>query len=212
MKKIFKRTLRIAECGRPGREGFTLLELIVSITILSLVTLLIGSGFRLAMDSWDKGEAETEWTQRLRVLSGLLSQQIKSAYPYKMEIDEEQVIVFKGDSGSIMFVTALADQALGGFKWIRYTHDEDTIYYKEGLLPDKKIMDKIKGNEEIVDRDIWEFEFAFFSNEDDEWKDSWEPGKKLPGAVRVKISGFQPFQISIPMGLNRAEENDVEES
>ncbi len=191
--------------------GFTLLELIIAITILPLIILIIGNGFRLGMNAWEKGENETVWTQRFRVLSGVLSQQIKSAYPYGMEVDEERVMLFEGTSDSIMFVTTLTDSGYGGFKWVRYFHKEGTLFHKEGLLPDKKLMEKTSGDEEVVDTNIEEISFAYLSLEDKEWKDSWEYGEKLPGAVRVKISYFEPFLITIPMGLRENEEDEESE-
>ena len=194
--------------GRKKAAGFTLLELIIAITILPLIILIIGNGFRLGMNAWERGEQETVWTQRFRVLSGLLSQQIKSAYPYIMEVDDEKIAVFEGKSDSIMFVTTLTDSAYGGFKWVRYSHKDGTLFLKEGLLPDKKLDDNITGDEEVVDKDIEEIKFAYLSVEDSEWKDSWDFGEKLPGAVRVKISHFEPFLITIPMGLVEKEEED----
>lgn len=184
------------------RDGFTLLELIVAITILPLVILIIGSGFRLGMNTWERGEAQTLWTQRFRVLSGLLSQEIKSAYPYSVTIDDdEKVVVFEGKPDSILFATALTDSAYGGFKWVRYSQKDGTLFYKEGLLPDKKLEDNIAGDEEVLDTDIGELKFSYLSLEESEWKDSWDYGEKLPGAVRVKISDFDPFLITIPMGF-----------
>jgi general secretion pathway protein J len=191
-------------------SGFTLLELVIALTILPLIILIIGNGFRLGMNAWEKGEQETVWTQRFRVLSGLLSQQIKSAYPYIMEVEDEKVAVFEGKEDSILFVTTLTDSAYGGFKWVRYSQKDGTLYLKEGLLPDKKLDDSIKGDEEVVDKDIEEIKFAYLSLEDNEWKDTWDYDKKLPGAVRVKISHFEPFLITIPMGL--AQKEDVLES
>ncbi len=195
---------------RPASSsGFTLLELIIALTILTMVIMIIGNGFRLGMNAWEKGENETLWTQRFRVLSGLLSQQIKSAYPYEMEIDEEKVVVFQGKADSIMFVTTLTDSSYGGFKWVRYSHKDRTLLLKEGLLPDKELIEKISGNEEIVDTEIEEIKFSFYSPEEGEWKDSWDYGKTLPGAVRVKISYFEPFLITIPMGLAKEEEKSA---
>jgi len=194
-------------CFHPCDSGFTLLELIIAITILPLIILIIGNGFRLGMNAWEKGEQETVWTQRFRVLTGLLSQQIKSAYPYIMEMDDEKVAVFEGKEDSVMFVTALTDSAYGGFKWVRYSHKDGTLFLKEGTLPDKKLNDSITGDEEVVDTGIEEIKFAYLSLEDSEWKDSWDFGKKLPAAVRVKISHFEPFLITIPMGLAQKEED-----
>lgn len=183
----------------PSSPGFTLFELVIAITLLSLVTLLIGSGFRLGLRAWEQGESETEWTQRFRVLTGLLSQQIKSAYPYEVEVDDKKVVAFSGESDSIVFVTTLTDSSYGGFKWVRYSFKDGTLFYKEGLLPDKEFLEKISGDEEVIDSNIKEIALTYFSPDEDEWKDSWDFGEKLPGAVRVKIPYFQSFQISIPM-------------
>ncbi len=189
------------------RNGFTLLELIISITILSMVILLISSGYRLALNAWEKGENETAETQKLRILSTLLSQQLKSAYPYRMEIDNEKVVLFRGEAGSVMFATALADSSFGGVKWVRYSYSNGSLLYKEGLLPDKELIKKISGDEEIIDADPGEVRFSYFSADEGEWKESWDFGTDIPEAVRVKISYFQPFTIDIPMGYNISEEN-----
>ncbi len=190
--------------------GFTLLELIVALSILSMVTVLIGRGFHLGIDAWEKGESETTWTQRLRVLSGLMSQQLKSVYPYGMEIDDEKVILFKGESDSVLFVTTLTDSLYGGFKWVRYSFRDETLMYKEGLLPDKELTGKMSGDDEIMDTNIEEIKFEYYSPEEGEWKGSWDFGEDLPGAVRIKISYFQPFYIIIPLGAKDKDENENE--
>ncbi len=192
------------------KEGFTLLELIVAMTILSLVALMIGNGFRLGLDAWEKGEKETDATQRMRVLSGLLSQQIKSLYPYEMEIEDEMVVLFKGESDSVMFVTTLTDSSYGGFKWVRYSYKDDNLLYKEGLLPDKELMKKIADDEEIIDSNIEEVKFRYYSPDEGEWKETWDFGEELPGSMSIKIPYLQEFHISIPMGFKEDDEVDNE--
>lgn len=189
--------------------GFTLLELIIAITILSLITLIIGSGFRLGIGAWEKGDKETGEIQRLRVLSSMLSQQIMSAHPYKMKLEDrdEPAVIFTGESHSLMFVTTLADQSYGGFKWVKYLFRDGNLLYKEGLLPDKKLEEKVKSGEEIIDADIDDIRFAYLSD-DGEWRDSWDYGENLPRAVQVRISYFQPFVVYIPMGVTEKENRD----
>jgi general secretion pathway protein J len=186
--------------------GFTLLELIIAITILSLITLIIGSGFRIGIRAWEKGDKETGEIQRLRILSSMLSQQIMSAYPYKMKFEDrdEPAIIFTGKPHSLMFVTTLTDQSYGGFKWVKYLFSEGNLLYKEGLLPDKKLEEKIKRGEEIIDTDMDDIGFAYMSD-DGEWRDSWDYGENLPRAVQVKISYFQPFVIYLPLGTREKE-------
>ena len=191
-------------------QGFTLLELLISLTILTMVTVIIGAGLRLAMNAWEKGDIETGETQKLRILSSMFSQQLKSVFPYMTEIDSEQVIVFEGDKNSILFVTTTDDILYGGLKWIRYDYKDETLYYKEGLLPDKELLDNIEGDEEILDSEIGEVTFEYFVAHTDEWRDSWDFDDSLPDAVKIKISYFQPFQVYLPYGQRF--KNDEEES
>lgn len=182
------------------KSGFTLLELILAIAILSIITLIIGSGFRLGINAWEKGESEATETQRLRVLSGMMTQQLKSAYPYRMEIEGKVVEIFRGSPNSILFVTSLADSPYGGFKWVRYVYEDGILKYKEGILPDKSLFERLSGDEEIIESGIGDVRFTFLSSDGKEWKDSWELGEGLPRAVRVRIAYFEPFLITIPMG------------
>ncbi len=191
-------------------QGFTLLELLISLTILTMVTVIIGAGLRLAMNAWEKGDIETGETQKLRILSSMFSQQLKSVFPYMTEIDSEKVIVFEGDKNSILFVTTTDDILYGGLKWIRYDYKDKTLYYKEGLLPDKELIDNIEGDEEILDSEIGEVTFEYFVAHADEWRDSWDFDDSLPDAVKIKISYFQPFQVYLPYGQRF--KNDEEES
>ncbi len=202
MKRVYKGK------GKRCSSGFTLVELMVSMTIMAIVLLIISNGFRLGMDAWDRGESETGLTQRYRVLTGLLSQQLKSAYPYRIDTEDEKFAVFKGEEDSVLFVTSIADPPFGGFKWIRYSLKDGTLFYKEGILPDKEFEDKITGSEEIVDTDVGEMKIAYYSKDDEDWKDSWDYGENLPGAVKVQISFFEPFLISIPMGAAEEEDED----
>jgi len=183
------------------RDGFTLIEVIISITILSLITVIIGSAFRLGIQAWEKGEKETGDAQQLRVLSSLLSQQLKSLYPYRIKIEDmdEDVVAFKGEPDSITFVTTLTDSSYGGLKWVQYIFREGVLLYKEGLLPDKKFEEHIKdkNKEEIVDTNIDNFQFSYLAPDDDEWADSWDDEEDVPGSVRINLSHFQPFVIKI---------------
>jgi len=47
-----------------GNRGFTLLELLISLTILSLVTVLIFGAFRMGIRAWEKGERNIDGRQR----------------------------------------------------------------------------------------------------------------------------------------------------
>jgi len=203
-----KRRRSIAVNLQPS--GFTLVEVIIAIVILSLVTLIIGSGFRLGINAWERGGKETNEIQKYRVLYGLIAGQIKSAYPYKMKIDDEKVVIFKGGSDSIMFVTVSNDSYFRGFKWIRYTYKDGALSYKEGILPDKKIFETTSGNDEVIESKIGEVKFSYLASDAEEWQDSWDMGDNLPSAVMLKIGDFEPMRVTLPLAKadNKGENNN----
>ena len=51
-----------------GQAGFTLLELVVAITLMGLVLVMLYSGLRAGLNGWDSGEARAEATNRLRLV------------------------------------------------------------------------------------------------------------------------------------------------
>ncbi|MBI4844593.1 MAG: prepilin-type N-terminal cleavage/methylation domain-containing protein [Nitrospirae bacterium] len=186
-------------------RGFTILEIVVAMTIMSIITVIVGSVFRLAVNAWEKGDSETGETQKLRILSGFISQQIKSAYPYQLTVDDERIVLFKGERDSVMFVTTIADSSFHGFKWVRYEYRNGVLYYKEGSLPDKEFHDKISGEDEVLDPNIGKVTFSYFLSDEEKWVDSWELGEAFPDAVRVQIEPFQAFTVSLPASLRIAE-------
>jgi hypothetical protein len=80
-------------------------------------------------------------------------------------------------------------------------YDDGVLYYKEGMLPDKELHDRIEGDEEVFDPDIGEGTFSYFDPTEEEWLDSWEFGEGFPDAVRVKIEPFQSFTITMPAAV-----------
>lgn len=211
LRAVMNTTYKKNTLGKLNSEaGFTLIEVIAAMTILSMVTVIIAYGFYLGIDAWNRGDKETVATQKMRVLSGLFHQQLKSAYPYELNIDDEKAVIFKGTSDSIMFVTALTDASVGGFKWVKYSFQNGTLMYNEGVLPDKELDGDPGGKEKIVDTELEKIEFSYYSSDEQEWEESWEFGENLPGAVKISIAYFPSFTVSIPMGLREnGKENEI---
>jgi general secretion pathway protein J len=91
-----------------GRAGFTLLELLISLTILAVVIVLIFGALRIGIRAWEKGERDVELQQRKRVVFDLVRQQIHSASSAKELKDEDgKTFLMKGDSSSLEFLSYL---------------------------------------------------------------------------------------------------------
>ena len=184
-----------------GSAGFTLFEVVIAFMILTLVLLGIGQGLYISQNAWERGEAETGETQRLRILSSMLSQQLKSAYPYNIKVDNQQVVLFEGGEESILFATALADNTYGGFKWVRYSFQDGALFYNEGMLPDKEVMKHIDDDEALLESDMKVVKFEYYFAKEEKWQDSWGMDEGMPDAVKITVSPFEPFLVYIANAL-----------
>ena len=63
---------------RNANKGFTLLELLISLTILGVIVVIIFGAFRIGIRAWEKGEKDVESRQRQRIVLDLSKQQLAS--------------------------------------------------------------------------------------------------------------------------------------
>ncbi|MBU1053889.1 MAG: prepilin-type N-terminal cleavage/methylation domain-containing protein [Proteobacteria bacterium] len=183
-----------------NKNGFTLMELMISVTILSLIAVIIGGSIRLGTRAWEKGEAEIETSQVLRILFERMNQKIKSIYPYQIEKDGKTLVAFQGNFETVWFVTSSVGRVGKNMNWISYSFKNDELTMNEGILPDKELLDKTSEEGELLDSDINSLSFEYFSFKTKEWKDSWELQEQLPSAIRITLNEMEPFVISIPTG------------
>ena len=193
--------MRFNKQKRRREKGFTLLEVLLAMTILSLIAVIIGVSLKLGIRAWERGESDADDSQKLRYIVERLSQQIRSAYPYQMLIDGEKAIAFKGKSDSVFFVTSSVKSSEGGLKWISYFVEEGSLMAREGMLPDKQVMEKITKEGKDLDIDASGLKFEYFSSKDKDWKESWDSKTELPGAMKITADKIPSMIISIPTGL-----------
>lgn len=179
------------------KKGFTLLEVVIAITILCLVALIVGSSVRLGLKAWDKGEASADVSMRIRALSERVTQQLKSVYPYKIFIDGKFVYAFEGKPDGLWFAASTPNYLYGGFKWVSFFMKEGSLMLGEGLIPDKQLLSRVTEGGEVFDPDVKNVRFSYLSATEGDWKDEWPLGDTFPTAVKVVLDGLT-FVVNIP--------------
>ena len=214
-------------------RGFTLLEVMVTLTILGLILVVISEAFRLGLSAWERGESTREEYQKVRTISQLVCQQIKSSIPYKIKTQkaEGDYLAFEGKPHSIKFVSALPIKAREpqGFVYAIYEFQEEgneggrLVYYEQRVL-NKNFFEE-KPDEEMgvsLCEGISDVRFEYFREEDPEknrtegWFDEWntKEEKELPKALRIKITLKNkksekeevPLTLLVSISANRFEE------
>lgn len=130
--------------GRKRRfqSGFTFLEVMVSLTILAMMLLVIFWAFHLGLSAWDRAKVTKDEYQRQRIVSQMLSQQIKSAVPYRIKTQkaEGDYLAFEGKVESLKFVSSLPLKAKGpeGFVYAFYRFESNGREGGQLVLFEKK--------------------------------------------------------------------------
>jgi general secretion pathway protein J len=87
--------------------GFTLVELIVALSIVGALLVVAFGGLRVAVASWHRADERIEAQQHTRSLNLTLARALGAAYPYRdaRRQGETPVLLFKGEAGRVEFVT-----------------------------------------------------------------------------------------------------------
>jgi general secretion pathway protein J len=189
--------------------GFTLLELLLSVAILSLIVMILGGAFRLVVRSWEKGEGEVEEFRKTRLVLDRISAQIKSIYPYRIKKDGKWMIALQGRSHALQFVSPLSIQSplISGLVWVRYSLQDEgaqgkNFLVQEWMVPGNNFFpgsaDELaqKGVTMVLLSGVDDVTFEYLLLPDDapkgEWRTRWEWEEEgentiFPQAIRVTL-------------------------
>jgi prepilin-type N-terminal cleavage/methylation domain-containing protein len=209
--------------------GFTLLELIISLTIIAIIAMLVQNGFKLSVNTWEKGEAAIEDQQQYRVVLELIRRQLSSSLP---NTSSERVkihpdVFFKGDDASLEFISrmSLIPGDSSGRIRVRYRvemeDDRKSVSFVEsGLIDRLRVSSQDEPGEEdwhVLLSDIRDFTFEYltrFPPEDDLddssfWESSWgesDKQKRFPLALRIRFQANEessPLYLMVPIGKGK---------
>jgi general secretion pathway protein J len=103
--------------GARDAGGFTLVELLVGLSLLSLISLLLFGGFRFGLRAWEAGDDRIAAADEVGMAEHLLRQQLAEAQPVTIGPRPEAApTLFLGDDAGVTFVAPLpAHRGVGGF-------------------------------------------------------------------------------------------------
>ncbi len=203
---------------RAKRQGFTLIEVTITLTILGFIILIIFGAFRMGVSAWEKGDSLKDEYQRVRIASQLISRQLKSIVPYRVKTKkaEGDYVAFEGKSRTVRFVSTVSSRTRRpeGFVYAIYEFKQEgkdeghLILYEQRAL-NKDLFDEHPKEDEGVSlcEGISKVSFEYYREENVEknqsggWVDEWnaKEEKELPRAIRMTMTYENEKKEELPV-------------
>jgi len=186
---------------RRGSAGFSLLEVLLAITLLALLLTGAMSGIRTATRAMHAGEQNIERTNRLRVAQEFIRRELGRSLPlaFGQEHGSGANFVFQGEKDFLRFVAPMPGHlARGGphVQWLTFVSERDGMRLEfdhaqlNGYDPDNPKGDSEREPVTLIDgiRD-GRFEFRELDEQGElgDWDTSWDDPQRLPLLVRLVL-------------------------
>lgn len=174
------------------QEGFTLIEVLIAVTIAGIILGAIFIMLDLSFTTWQRHDLEETWQQEWRILKNFFSDDINNlfiSYLYKNN-------KFSGNNQKFEFLI-LRNQEL---KKVSYFFDSRSNQVVRELrsVKENKLLTKTNFFSEI---EINNINFFFYEGKDKYWLDhySYSSDKVLPIAVKLNINAIK---VKLPLLVN----------
>jgi general secretion pathway protein J len=183
-------------------QGFTLVELLVALTLMALVSVILFGGLRFGVRAWETGGARMEQAHRIEAVQNLLRRQISQARFLPHASDTDATISFAGDGNSLTFIAPLpAHRGIAGPYLFnlrtggRAGQSDLTLTWS--LYWPELLTTGASGFEDgtTLLEDVAEIELSYFGapfpDQPAQWWNAWDLNDGQPQLVRMRVE-FPP--------------------
>lgn len=208
---------------RVRSQGFTLLEVLLALTLLGLLLALLASALLGANRAALKGERYSQRLDELRAAQNFLETAISGSLPLDIgpgavdaDSDAQRRVVFDGAAQRMSFVAGLNSALGGGIRL--HTFEQMRV---EGVKALQVSFARLGaagsepwGQPQILFRDLSTLRFAYRGRDPrgqrTEWLDNWPWPTRLPQAVRIEMTSAGPVQWPAQIVALRLELSDLQ--
>jgi general secretion pathway protein J len=206
-----------------GQRGFTLVEVVIALTIVATLLVISFAGLRVGLAAWQRGDERGEVLERSRSVNQIITRTLGSAFPYQTAAmgREAAKLLFEGAADRVAFVTSTPP--FPGADPIAFT--AVTLGLSKGAAPGLALTQKALPNEKpfdsaltpvFVDGAVTGIRFRYlkdskgqFKDSKGQWTDQWDGAteKILPISIEVTLTILQagrpveqpPLVVSLPV-------------
>ena len=185
-------------------RGFTLLEILIAMTLLGLLMAMLFGGLRLGTRAWEASDARSTDLARLEAVQGFIRRALSGAYPLISTGDDDtkRRIAFTGGAEAVEFTALMpAHFGVGGFYSVvlaveNVLDGKRLVFHRQLFRPDGEDTPRPAGGEEekgkVLLDGISSAGFFYFGvlepDETPAWHSEWRDPKSLPDLVRLHVT------------------------
>jgi general secretion pathway protein J len=215
--------------ARRSEHGFSLIEVLIALTLFAILMAILSNGVRLGTRIEATGtEQINEWSQ-VTAVQRFLRSELASVQAIRAPPLADPIVIFRGEPNRLAFVGLLPDHfPVGGLQTITLgpapDRQSDDLAVSWRLYTGGAVKAEIPArsadsaphepapNEAVLLESISNVEFGYFGQRDPlraaEWGDRWEVPNRVPALVRLRLklrdtTAPPELVIAIPAGLNQ---------
>ena len=198
------------------QRGFTLVEVVLALTIVATLLVVMFGGLRVGLAAWQRGDERAEILDRTRSITQVVTRTLGGAHPYMTSAQGREAprLLFEGAPDRVAFVTAVPPfptAAPIAFTAVTLSQDAGPVpglALRQKPLPNEKPFDRGL-QPALVEGTVSDVQFRYQRESDRAWTERWDAAqeKALPLAVEITLTTVQagrsapqpPLIVSLPV-------------
>ncbi len=195
---------------KKAQEGFSLLEIVVAVTLVAMMAVALWSVLRISVNAWKRGTEFIDANQRSRSILDMVKKQMASIYALIAPVDLQSggvlYPIFAGAEGSVQFISlnSLRFMENPGLTMVSYDVARDKLGNYALIEREAQYLGMDPSRDSILDRKdetaitifdtLSSFSFEYFdpgaTDRPARWVRSWDAREmqRLPAAISMTMT------------------------